>query len=376
MTYIADPANPALPLDSDDASGGAAELRALKGYLQGLISGGGSFESYAWQGFRNRLWNSDFRFQFRPALAASTGGMQVERWGVEAAGSPVFTQGRIGLPVGQQDIPGNPKFYYNLNVTNGGDPTTGFLCFRQRIGGVETLNGSQATLGVWLRSVPARSLSVNLYQVFGTGGAPSAAVIVGAQKVLLTTSWQFFNFTFSVPSILGKTLGSTANTDFLQVEMIVTAGSVQNSRTDTLGIQTGSFDIALPQFEKGGVATPFEWRPDNVELAGCQEYAVIYGPAQYCGTGNNISASTSVVNFTTANHLRKVPVPSIVGSGGPPTLLSGAGAFAIGSFGTVYWSPHTVTSIIVNTSVGGMTVGAASLPYTDARYIYLDSDLG
>jgi hypothetical protein len=50
------------------------------------------------------------------------------------------------------------------------------------------------------------------------------------------------------------------------------AGSDFNSRTDSLGQQSGTFDIAQVQIEPGPVATPFEQRPIGTELALCQRY--------------------------------------------------------------------------------------------------------
>ena len=88
---------------------------------------------------------------------------------------------------------------------------------------------------------------------------------------LLTTSWQKFTVTVNIPSISGKTLGSN-NDDFLGLYFWLDAGSDYNSRTNSLGQQSGTFDIAQVQLEAGSVATPFEMRPIGTELALCQRY--------------------------------------------------------------------------------------------------------
>jgi len=74
-----------------------------------------------------------------------------------------------------------------------------------------------------------------------------------------------------VPSISGKTIGSDNNSR-LTLSIWLDAGSNFNSRTDTLGQQSGTFDIAQVQIEAGSVATPFERRPIGTELALCQRY--------------------------------------------------------------------------------------------------------
>jgi hypothetical protein len=73
------------------------------------------------------------------------------------------------------------------------------------------------------------------------------------------------------PSISGKTLG-TDNNSSLGLNIWFDAGSDYNSRTDSLGQQSGTFDIAQVQVEPGAVATTFERRPIGMELSLCQRY--------------------------------------------------------------------------------------------------------
>ena len=74
-----------------------------------------------------------------------------------------------------------------------------------------------------------------------------------------------------MPSISGKTLGTAADS-FLFLGVYFDAGSDFNARTDSLGQQSGTFDIAQVQIEPGSVATPFERRSIGTELALCQRY--------------------------------------------------------------------------------------------------------
>jgi hypothetical protein len=73
-----------------------------------------------------------------------------------------------------------------------------------------------------------------------------------------------------VPSISGKTLGTDNNLSICNIWF--DAGSDFNARTDSLGQQSGTFEIAQVQLEPGPVATPFEQRPIGTELALCQRY--------------------------------------------------------------------------------------------------------
>jgi len=128
------------------------------------------------------------------------------------------------------------------------------------------------THAAWLMAVNHED-DVELVQEFGTGGSPSAEVnAIGTIKVSIGTTFQKVTITTTVPSISGKTLG-TNNDHSLTLVIWFDAGSTFNSRTDTLGQQSGTFEIAQVQVERGPIATPFERRPIGQELALCQRYA-------------------------------------------------------------------------------------------------------
>jgi hypothetical protein len=64
----------------------------------------------------------------------------------------------------------------------------------------------------------------------------------------------------------------TSGGDFFAVNFWLDAGSEFNARTNSLGQQSGTFDIAQVQLEAGTVATPFEHRSFGQELALCMRY--------------------------------------------------------------------------------------------------------
>ena len=142
----------------------------------------------------------------------------------------------------------------------------------QRIESVRTFAGQQVTVSFWAKADASKPIAVELLQSFGTGGSPSAEVTaIGVTKTTLSTSWQKITVTATVPSISGKTIGTNGD-DYLALDIWFDAGSTYNARTDSLGQQSGTFDIAQVQIEPGPVATPFERRPIGTELALCQRY--------------------------------------------------------------------------------------------------------
>ncbi|MGC5808680.1 hypothetical protein [Ralstonia pseudosolanacearum] len=78
-------------------------------------------------------------------------------------------------------------------------------------------------------------------------------------------------------------MGVGGGNDYLAVLFWFDAGSNFNARTNSLGQQTGTFDIAQVQLEAGVAATPFELRPWAAETLLCQRYYQKYPGFQLCG---------------------------------------------------------------------------------------------
>ena len=158
----------------------------------------------------------------------------------------------------------------------------------QPVESVRTLAGKRVTLSFYAKADQPKNIALELTQFYGTGGSPSASVTgIGVNTVNLTPTWKKFTYTIDIPSISGKTLG-TAKNDYLGLIFWFDAGSALNSRTNSLGQQSGTFDIAQVQLEEGDTATTFEERFFQETLAMCQRYyektfpysqAVTNGPA-------------------------------------------------------------------------------------------------
>ena len=220
-------------------------------------------------GFRNAIINGNFDiWQRGTSFTASDYG--ADRWLNSRTGS-TCTMSRQAFTLGQTDVPGEPTYFCRMAVTSvAGAGNNSIL--QHRIEGVRTFAGQTVTVSFWAKADGSKPIAVELSQRFGTGGSPSSGVdISGTTKVTLSTSWQKVTVTANVPSISGKTLG-TNNDDLFQLNIWFDAGSNFNDRTNSLGQQSGTFDIAQVQIEAGTVATPFERRSYGQELALCQRY--------------------------------------------------------------------------------------------------------
>lgn len=155
---------------------------------------------------------------------------------------------------------------------------------------IRKYSGRDVTFTFRGKADAVRPVAIEAAQYFGTGGSPSPLVSgIGSRKVSLNTSWAKNSVTFSLPSISGKALG-TNNNSYLQIVVWFDAGSSFNARTDSLGHQSGTFDIAQVKLEYGAVATPFVAPDPAEELARVQRYyntGILYGYTW--GATNNVA---------------------------------------------------------------------------------------
>jgi hypothetical protein len=243
-------------------------------------------------GFRNRIINGNFDFWQRgTSFTGSEYG--ADRWVHRRVGT-THTATRQAFTLGQTDVPSEPQ-YFCRTVVSSVAGAANFSRLDQQIESVRTFAGQQITFSFWAKADTTKNISVQLQQAFGSGGSPSAEVNFGVTKVSIGTSWQKVTVTATAPSISGKTLG-TGNNDSLVAIIWFDAGSSFNSVTDTLGQQSGTFDIAQVQLEPGPIATPFEQRPIGTELALCQRYFE-GGVGKIAGYGFNGVGNANPVYF-------------------------------------------------------------------------------
>lgn len=228
----------------------------------------------------------------------------------------------VGTTIGSEQ----PKNYARL-VTSGQTGTTVDTRITQRIEDVRLLASKNITVSFWARSGSGTpSVSVEIAQSFGSGGSPSGAVLGSVatnttKKIVLSggTTWTRYSANLSVPSIAGKILG-TNNDHFTVVSLWVSAGSDQNTRTDSLGIQSNTFDFWGVQLEEGSVATAFRRNSPNLqaELAACQRY--YYRWNAISGVGHYYTATTFYVH---------VPLPVSMRTSPSSIGFSSAGGFTV-----------------------------------------------
>jgi hypothetical protein len=266
-------------------------------------------------GFRNAIINGNFDVwqrgtSFANPTAAFSPAYLADRWFISGNGIlPVRTFTREAFALGQTEVPGEPAYFLRYAHTTPGDSaTTNDL--GQAIEGVRTFAGQRVTISFYAKGAASLTLPViALVQKFGAGGSPSADVTTNAAtNVAVTTAWQRFTYTLTVPSITGKTIG-TDGTDHLR--LLIRCPLNQNF----------TLDLGQVQVEPGPVATPFERRPIAQELLLCQRYfsksySVAVAPGTVTTDGQTYiesdSSGLSGIGQTTFFPVQMRATPSIV----------------------------------------------------------------
>lgn len=266
------------PLGSDAKSQGDDHIRLIKSTVKASFTGVSGActathtelnRTIALQG-RNKIINGNFDRWARQTSQTTSGYGSDDRWQNAHNGS-TKTHSQQAFTVGQTDVPNNPTYYSRTVVTSSAG--AGNYCYkRQLVEGVRTFSGETVTLTFYAKADASKNIAVEFLQDFGTGGGASAQeTAIGVTTCALTTSWTKFTITKAITSISTKTIG-TSGTDYLAVFFWFDAGSTYNSRTSSLGQQSGTFDIAQVQLEKGSVATAFETLPMAMVNDLCDRY--------------------------------------------------------------------------------------------------------
>ena len=213
---------------------------------------------------------------------------------------------------------------------------TGNEVLRTKIEDVGRFSNSTLTLSFWARDtllLGGVAIDIRVTQNFGTGGSPSSPVVLdNFNPISLTGIFKKYTFTFTLPTVQGKTLGSN-NDSFIMIELVPVRPAANKAVT-----------ICDVQLEFGSTATDFEYRHPAEELMLCQRYyetGTLRGPfSQYL--------TTYAVGPYCQFLVQKRRIPNVitgaltaVGNDGTPGILFGTNEFTRG-FNPVYnWTGGT-----------------------------------
>ena len=246
-------------------------------------------------GRKNYLINGNFDiWQRGTSLTGQTTDQYLaDRWIVEASGA-TYSYQRGSFTVGQTDVPNNPKYFANITVTGADD----FARITQRIEDVTTLSGETVTFSFYAKyttNAPT-NMRIQVAHIYGSGGS-SATIYNPVDDFTISTSWQRYSFTFTVPDQSGKTVGSGSSVYF----------RIMNPNNEI-----SDFQIAQVQVEKGSVATDFETLSIAETQSLCNRYYQLYIEGiQAIMTGAYYS-STALVGVINFEEMRVAPSIEVV----------------------------------------------------------------
>lgn len=296
---------------------------------------------------RSQADNGMLRFWGR-GTSFSADGVGPERFRISkgSGGTPAFTVSQITATPG--DVPPEPEYGVRFNqtaVATSSPPTLG-----QRTENVRRDAGCDVTVSFWARCNSGTvQITPRFIQNFGSGGSPSSAVNTDAAVITLTTTLQRFKVTFSVPSITGKTVGTTRRTSYTEIQLM---GPLNT---------TFQYDLYCWQRERGSVATDFEWIDEDEDRARCDWMFWKIG-----GTTNEKLVDGGVVTGgNTATYTKYFPEMRIA----PTVGIASASAYSVGGTALVACTAlidatKTTRSCVINATVAaGLTTGQSCYLY-------------
>ena len=276
---------------------------------------------------KNAIINGDFGVWQRGtsfSIGAGLTGYTADRWFIVNAPpgqTASVTQGTF--TPGTAPVAGYESTNY-LNVTWSSYTANTFF-LSQRVEDVRKFAGQTVTLSFWAKASTANSSMTPLIsQNFGSGG--SAATYSYNSAISITTSWQRFSTTLTLPSISGATIGTNS---FLDVRPFYGSSSTTNGVTFSIwGVQleAGNLAGATPTT---GYPTEFTTASGSIggELALCQRY--YYKVYSQSVASINEKVAIGLATSTTAA-LYQIPLPITMRVAPYGTVNSlGASSFAV-----------------------------------------------
>ena len=283
--------------------------------------------------FRNKIINGDMAIDQRnlgTAQPSANTTYYVDRWSIyQAITTGALSIQRVGLT--SSDIgPFEKGFKYSLKctVTTAVSNYT-YWVLQQCIEGINisdfswagSSTGNNVTLSFWFRAGQA-----GYYNIILRNYNTSAQSWVQLFKVPVANTWAYYSVVIPPPPGTGTQWNSNNNATQLQLQIgsivkinqsSTTGWSVPGSApecvswfTDWLTTVNNYIQLTGVQLEKGSLATPFEFRPLQVELQLCQRYFITYGTGTTnCRLTNGWwqSSTGGLLNFIPPIEMRTVP---------------------------------------------------------------------
>jgi hypothetical protein len=351
------------PDNSSLVKNGAQDIRAL----------GDAVDTAVWnvgfgQAGKNKIINGNFGVNQRSFTSLTTSGSYTyDRFLTRLQGDGTSTYSAQTFTAGTAPVAGYEGTNFLRIVTTGQTAANSATAIWQRIESVRTFAGQTATVSFWAKAnTGTPKIGVGLVQNFGSGGSPSSQVYTFGTSPTISTSWARYSVTIAVPSIAGKTLGTTAGTDYLNLSLATSVATGENAFFgDTGGIQSNTIEIWGVQAEYGSKATPFQTASGSIqgELAMCQRYyyrVTFHAGSQRLGVGycDTTTGATITIPFPVTMRTNPSALEQS-GTAGDYSLFTSIGTTVCSAIPN-FQSATSVQAMTGLTVAAGLTAGAGA----------------
>jgi hypothetical protein len=301
---------------------------------------------------KNRIINGDFGVWQRGTSFTNTTQYTADRWYANSlyTGDTITQQ---TFTPGTAPVAGYEGTYYARFVTSA---TVGTRYFQQRIEDVRTFAGQTVTFSFWAKASAGTTMVSSIGgQNFGSGG--SSFVNPTNQTNTLTTSWQRFTQTAAVPSIAGKTIGTSS---YLEASFTISTVST-------------TFEIWGVQLEAASTASNFQTATGTKqgELAACQRYYYRANSTGYGYFGSAASRNSTVCDATIFLPVVMRVTPAQSSSAANTFMMYESGVVVAGT--SIGFDSATFnTGAVTLTVASGLTTGRAGNLRSNNTAAYLE----
>jgi hypothetical protein len=304
---------------------------------------------------RNKIINGDFGIWQRGTTINGAGWANycADRWLSSQYNGFGTVVSRQAFTSGSAPAAGYESQYFLRQVVPSSSDQNTYAGLSQSIEGVRTLAGQTVTLSFWAKAASGTpNIILEYSQFFGAGGSSNVNAW-NLQTFTLNTQWTRYTKTFTLPSISGKTIG-TSSDDYLNVLLWTSGGTTYGGRMP--GLQANTFDFWGFQLEAGNQATPYHNATPNqqTELAACQRY--------YYRINDAAASSWPVFGFGWANTTGNL----IIHSTFPVKMRTKPSSIDISGMATYSWEfsnqgGNTATSITLDNNYSSQESGVVNV---------------
>jgi hypothetical protein len=290
------------------------------------------------QAGKNKIINGDFGVWQRGTTFTNPNAVYLaDRWvcNVDVA-VPTWTISQQTFTPGTAPVAGyESQYFLRAAVTSIGTSTAQYIS--QRIEDVRTYANQTVTVSFWAKFDTSRTLSLLYQQNFGSGGSGTVTGTISS-SVSVTNAWARYSVTFAVPSVSGKTIGTSSS-------LIILFKTPAANYT---------FDLWGVQLEYGSTATPFQTASGNNiqgELAMCQRYFQLWTGGQFSRAGFVYADTTTNAVFVDKLPvcLRSTPSLAVSNMTANGNAITAASLPNFSNTNNTIWLNLTTSGVVANT---------------------------